>query len=246
LLINSHKPQTNHHKFLLSLHLFCYISVNSLNFGNPRFTMHFSDIFLSVAAFAACVAPVFSAPVTEPNAETTSLVARGGSFAAPAEKCHTEVKKKCDDITAKIDAAVSAKIDADVAVAVVADIQVIADLIAKLGVDLTATAKAGALASADVKACATAVIAIVNLCASVLVKVHASLLAKVSLSVFAAVLLKLGAAVKVLVDLLVSVCLGKVGGLLAVDLLLLVDIVAKLTACLGVFVSACLTLGVTL
>jgi hypothetical protein len=79
-----------------------------------------------------------------------------------------------------------------------------------------------------------------------LVKVHASLLAKVSVSVFAAVLVKLGAAIKVLVDLLVSVCLGKVGGLLGVGLLLLVDVVAQLTACLSVFVSACLSLGVSL
>jgi len=207
--------------------------------------MHFSNIFLSAAAFAACISPVFSAPVLEPQG-TTSLVARTGSLAAPAQQCHTAVKKKCDDITAKIDAAANAKIDATVAVAVVADLQVIVDLLVKLGVDLTATVKVGGLAAADVKACASAVVAIVTLCASVLVKVHASLLATVGVSVFASVLAQLGAAVKLLVDLLISVCLGKAGGLLALDLLLLVDVVASLTACLSVFVSACLALGVAL
>jgi len=65
-------------------------------------------------------------------------------------------------------------------------------------------------------------------------------------SVFAAVLLQLGAALKVLVDLLLGVCLGKAGGLLSLDLLLLVDVVAKLTTCLSVFVSACLALGVSI
>jgi hypothetical protein len=210
----------------------------------PISKMHLSNIFVSVAAFATCITPVFSAPVAEPGVVESSLMKR--TFAAPAEKCYTDVKKKCDDITAKIDAAVNAKINADVAVSVIADLQVIVDLVVKLGADLGATVKAGGLVVADVKACATAVVAIVNLCASVLVKIHASLLASVSVSVFAAVLLKLGAAVKVLVDLLVSVCLGKAGGLLAVDLLLLVDLVARLTACLTAFVSACLALGVSL
>ena len=241
-------------------------------------------MFLSMAAFAACITPVLSAPAPLVESNTDMMTAASPvmkrSFAGPAEKCYTDVKKKCDDIStsssfsfslrillfllhsilsskvpmvadrygwiaAKIDASVDAKIDADVAVAVIADLHIIADLIAKLGADLTVYIKGGALVVADVKACATAVVAIVNLCASVLVKVHASLLAKVSVTVFATVLVKLGAAVKVVVDLLLSVCLGKAGGLLAVDLLLLVDLVAKLTACLSAFVTACLALGVS-
>lgn len=60
--------------------------------------MHLSNIFFSVAALAACVTPVLSAPAVEPNTETTSLVMKR-SFAAPAEKCYTDVKKKCDDIS---------------------------------------------------------------------------------------------------------------------------------------------------
>jgi hypothetical protein len=35
----------------------------------------------------------------EPNVGTTSLVVKRASFAAPAEKCYTDVKKKCDDIS---------------------------------------------------------------------------------------------------------------------------------------------------
>lgn len=198
--------------------------------------MHFFSTVLSFAALTACITPVFSAPVAEPNFETSdvSLIEkRGGQLTDIAQTCYNGVHAKCDDITAKITAA--GKIDADVAAKIVVDLQAIVDLIVKLGVDLTAKVKAGGLVAADVKACVIIVIAIVKLCASILLKIKAALAVGVSVSVFAAVVIKLAACIRVVIKLLISVCLS---------IILLVDLIVQLTACLTVFINACVSLGI--
>jgi hypothetical protein len=204
--------------------------------------MQIFNTFFSLAAFAACLTPVFSAPVAEPD--TTSLVVKRGVLSDTAQSCYNDVKTKCDEIIVKIDADV--EIDVDLAAQIVVDLQVVVDLIVKLGVDLKAKIQLGGLTVADVRACVSIIIKIVELCASILLKIKAHLSASVSVSIFAAVVLQLYACIKIVIDLCISVCLGSIGGLSVLDLVLVADLVVKLTACLTVFVNACLSLGISI
>ncbi|KAB5581157.1 hypothetical protein GE09DRAFT_464500 [Coniochaeta sp. 2T2.1] len=202
--------------------------------------MHFLSTIVSFAAFTAFLTPVISAPIAEPNVDTTSVVVKrgGGGLTDTAQTCYDGVKNKCDEITAKIDAAVDAKIDADLAAVIIVDLKVIVTLIVKLGVDLQAKIAAGRVKLVDVKACVAIVIAIVKLCVSILVKIKACLSVNVSASVFIEVVLKLYACIKIVIDLCIDLCLGKKGGVPVQALVL------QLTACLTAFVNARDALGI--
>jgi hypothetical protein len=204
--------------------------------------MLFFKAVASFAAMAACIMPVLSAPVAEANTDVSSVIVKRGALNDPALTCYHEVQNKCNEINGKIDAvaAIDAKLAADICV----DLQVIIDLIVALGVTLKAVIAAGGLGVPDVQACVGTVILIVNLCAALLVRIAAKLAVTVSVSVFAKVVLSLYACIQVIVNLLIDVCLGKIGGLSVIDLLAVAGLVVKLTACLAVLASACLGLGV--
>lgn len=205
--------------------------------------MHFFNSIVSFAALVACITPVLSAPVAEPNMDldAISLVAKRGALSDPAQTCYDGVKSKCDSITTKIDGAVDAKIDADVALAILVDLKAIISLIVNLNVDLQVKIKDGGLHVGDVKKCVTIVIAIVDLIILILGKILAHL--SVSAKVFLLVVVELKAIVVIVINLCISVCQGKTGGLKPVHVKILVDLVIKLTVSLNAFVKACAGFG---